>query len=797
MNSSHAVAALLSERWPGVDLIALVAIDSSGKIPAVDSIVSVEDHCYPYEPRSLTDIDQIVVALPSLLLTLIESYESVIWCGPDILPTGNDLPEFHRPVTLAMLPRFRSVDSLTPELESSMYPRPSDPVADLVVVRNGAADFLQEWRATCVAAVVDVDQRLVKDHSHEFIARAVSRDDVGVDGANLVSSWVGYASVGAGRSIGSPTSFVSAPELFTMEREARSSRGLDPATEDLEVEWPMLVHRVHDSRPIEFLRDAIVATPDFGPSSRLVVEEFIADVRRAVDPFGNRWVGEGSTDEVRAWLLETNQFGMSRASDLVIRSTDLWERFPRARYAPKEFHDFLDGGGLEQIEFDPRTLEPAPRSVRDGEMAMGRSDRLRWRWNILKQLAPRALDKMERAYIASITGEDPGPKRGVAPPKRLIVNRESSMWGAEPRPLTVMGCFRAESGLGEAARASLLALRQLNRTFTHIDTSDKYPSRNSAPTGLDWSTYGNTGDVNLIHSNAHEMVDMAHHAFRHRFGGRFNAAMWFWETADLPSMGRLAFDVVDELWVASEYLVDVFGQYAQVPVHSIGLASDLPSHRTVDRSALGLHNDDFIFLFVYDALSSYGRKNPVRAIQAFINAFGPTFSGVRFILKVTNLNKFPASQAEIMALKAKYPAIEVIDQYLDRDDVLDLMATADVYVSLHSAEGYGLTLLEAMALGTPTICTGYSGNMDFTSDTNSWLVDYEIVSTDEQTGPYPVGSIWARPSLESATSMMRQAFDDRAGVAAKAGLARSDALEAASLEKYAARLDAELRRVGA
>jgi glycosyltransferase involved in cell wall biosynthesis len=233
-----------------------------------------------------------------------------------------------------------------------------------------------------------------------------------------------------------------------------------------------------------------------------------------------------------------------------------------------------------------------------------------------------------------------------------------------------------------------------------------------------------------------------------------------------------------------------------VPVYNIGLASDLPDFREVDRQALGFTEDEFVFLFVYDALSSYGRKNPTKALDAFIGAFAPRFDGVRFVLKVSNLNKFPASQAEILALQEKYPAITVIDEYLTRDGVLDLMAAADVYISLHAAEGYGLTILEAMALGTPSICTGYSGNMDFTSDLNSWLVDYKIISTTEPTGPYPEDSVWASPSVDSATDLMRHVAANRDEVAVKAELARTDALEAASLEAYARRLEVQLRRVG-
>ena len=63
-----------------------------------------------------------------------------------------------------------------------------------------------------------------------------------------------------------------------------------------------------------------------------------------------------------------------------------------------------------------------------------------------------------------------------------------------------------------------------------------------------------------------------------------------------------------------------------------------------------------------------------------------------------------------------------------------LYASCDVFVSLHRAEGFGLTIAEAMALGKPTIATAYSANMDFTTPGNSYLVRYDLVRLEEAEG---------------------------------------------------------------
>jgi glycosyltransferase involved in cell wall biosynthesis len=111
-----------------------------------------------------------------------------------------------------------------------------------------------------------------------------------------------------------------------------------------------------------------------------------------------------------------------------------------------------------------------------------------------------------------------------------------------------------------------------------------------------------------------------------------------------------------------------------------------------------------------------------------------------------------------------------IEHSLARAQSCDLMASLDVYVSLHRAEGFGLTMAEAMAIGKPVIATGYSGNLDFMDIHSAWLVDHAVVSTPCPHGPYPAGSRWSEPSVAHAAELMRGAEN----------LARREALGAAA-----------------
>ena len=95
-----------------------------------------------------------------------------------------------------------------------------------------------------------------------------------------------------------------------------------------------------------------------------------------------------------------------------------------------------------------------------------------------------------------------------------------------------------------------------------------------------------------------------------------------------------------------------------------------------------------------------------------------------------------------------------------------LVAAADCMVSLHRSEGLGLHLAEAMWLGTPTIATRYSGNLDFMNDDNSLLIDFELVNIEHGEGVYPAIAKWAAPNLEQAADAMRRVAADALSPAA-------------------------------
>jgi len=790
------------------------SIESAGIAarPVVLATASVADRFAGYEvfsptsvlpPESvavevLEDKDLLAFTEPFAMALCLERYGSVASVASGCTIVGEMVALEREMMTKSMVLAISAVvpspDTAVPHLAL----RDSREVFSAVVVgaRSGAEVHLRAWQQTMIETLYDPGVGLPGEFRDAALASMVGRTGVGVEGVGTVISWADWAAMRSrGLSAEAIPPVVESAELWDMLTFSDEREEGDMT----EMEYRLVGLRLHDASPLEPLIDIMMTalTRESEPGPITPYERLVRSIRRASDPGGIRWP-IGAEDEFEAWLFEANGRGTTRIADMFwYANPDLVERFPDARVNPAPYLSWCRDEGTTLLGFD--LLDRRFRATHPTSMVArantGWRHAVAWRWNIAKTLIPGFASASKRRDLGLSVVSGPDSARGVNPPVRIRTSRDPSPWGDAPRLLTLVGCLRAESGLGQASRASLSAIQSLEIPFSYIDTSEMYPSRNVADVGLNRSTFGAAGDVNLIHANANEILKLNDSVLRHRLGGRFNAAMWFWEAGNLPAWQIGAFDRIDELWVASSYLVDVFGQYGRVPVHNIGLATQLPSGSASSREALGFRDDEFVFLFVYDALSSHGRKNPELALKAFIAAFGPSFDRVRFIIKASNLNKLPVDRDRLMRIAATTNAITVIDRYLDHDVVYDLMATADVYVSLHAAEGYGLTILEAMSLGTPAISTAYSGSMDFTTAENSWLIDYELIRTKEIAGPYPIGSIWAKPDLQAVVETMRHVATHPQDVSKKAEVAKVDAREAASLSRFATNLGVHLRRV--
>ena len=336
--------------------------------------------------------------------------------------------------------------------------------------------------------------------------------------------------------------------------------------------------------------------------------------------------------------------------------------------------------------------------------------------------------------------------------------------------VNVFGYLFAEHGVGEVARLLVQCIRQAGIPYSAIPYTDT-GARQEAPFS-DFGAGESIHDVNIIVVNADSLP-----SFLDRFGtdiveGRYNIGVWAWEVEALPTDLADSARYLDEIWAISRFTADAIAGAVQCPVFPFPLSGSMRQPPSVPRQELGL-GDDFLFLFCFDFNSLFDRKNPLGAITAFELAL-PTGRGARLLIKTTNGFHYPQQLERLNSAALGHPSITIVDGYLTTEQQSALMNACDAYLSLHRSEGFGLTLLEAMAFGKPVIATAYSGNLDFMTEDNSYLVPYRMVGIPSGCGPYPDTSNWADPDLEAAAKMMRRVLTRRDEARDKAGRARMD-----------------------
>jgi glycosyltransferase involved in cell wall biosynthesis len=315
-------------------------------------------------------------------------------------------------------------------------------------------------------------------------------------------------------------------------------------------------------------------------------------------------------------------------------------------------------------------------------------------------------------------------------------------------------------GLGAAARGYA---RALDAVGVPVSTVSVPLHHLELPVELE-AGYGRQGFEHLVHDGAHGFEIVAVNAdelpdFVTRLGEDYfegpRIGIWGWETNSIPPRWQRAFGLIDEIWVYSRFMAENIGAVAPVPVVALPPPVE-PAQHAPEPLRLGVPSG-YLFLFVFDYLSTVQRKNPVGLIEAFKRAFGPG-EGPQLLIKTINAPLRPLAEEEVLWAAHGRTDIHVVDRSLTDEELHGLMAAADCYVSLHRAEGFGLTMAEAMAIGKPVIATGYSGNVDFMNEENSYLIDFAIGRVGAECEIYPPEGEWAEPSIEQAATLMRHVY---------------------------------------
>lgn len=321
--------------------------------------------------------------------------------------------------------------------------------------------------------------------------------------------------------------------------------------------------------------------------------------------------------------------------------------------------------------------------------------------------------------------------------------------------MVVAGLHRAASGVGQAARSLADALELSGRAVRRVDLSAVFGQCDLAPDPRLEAMPPDAAGTLVLYVNAPETERalMALRLFRPRRWRIIGA--WAWETDRAPAAWRTPSRRLSEIWALSRFAADAIATVARPPVRVVSPAVIPPAEVSPDRARFGLPENVVAFLTMADGRSSLHRKNPSGAIAAFRRGL-PAAVDARLLVKLRNVDE--ASMEALIAEAEGDARITFLEADLDDASRWSLLASCDAFVSLHRAEGFGLPIAEAMALGKPVVATGWSGNMDFMNAENALPVGFRLIAVEDPTGRYPsdTASVWADPDIDGAADAMRR-----------------------------------------
>ena len=369
-------------------------------------------------------------------------------------------------------------------------------------------------------------------------------------------------------------------------------------------------------------------------------------------------------------------------------------------------------------------------------------------------------------------------------------SRFLSLMESRPYGVNLYGFLSTASGLGSAVRGCAQALESARIPVHRIDIPgwQKRDVKRSLP---EFSPYR----INLIQQNADMLPRFAQAYGTDLLSGCYNIGYWLWELPSARSDWHHLYRYVDEIWVASEFCRHAFQSLTRLPVTRVPLVVDgLEAKAVYPREHFQLPRDVFVFAYIFDVSSYMERKNPLCLIDAFKREFGDS-RDVLLYLKFFNTGYDEANVRAFKEAIAGAPNIRTFSGLMDENEIVSLQNAIDCFVSPHRSEGFGYNLAESMYFGKPVIATRYSSNLDFMRDDNSYLIDCALVPIPQSVGPYLKGSVWADPSTEHLSHLMRTVFEDASGRQERARRAAGEIrahYSAAAVERIIARRFEEL-----
>ena len=339
-----------------------------------------------------------------------------------------------------------------------------------------------------------------------------------------------------------------------------------------------------------------------------------------------------------------------------------------------------------------------------------------------------------------------------APGSNIFGNRRVTLQDALTwrSGVNYFGPVNSTSGLGSSARGYAAALRSSNVPVAVHDTTwlvdPSVPAEIISPDDLEYS-------INLFCLNADQIVPFTLRYGTALFHHRANAAIWVWELPSPLHEWRSSLAALDLIITPSQFCKDSFALTTDLPIAVVPhvveadvlrqASKQATANFWLDHIAAAKASGKRIVLFIMDA-SSYSARKGVDLFCDLAGRIERKHPGeYLFVLK---------SHSQDQSLAAAEPygdAILDVRGVFSFADLCALKTMADLYVSPHRSEGFGLNIVESILLRVPVLCSDFGGIADVLASNEPPLVPVRLREVGRDMGPYRAEALWAEPDIDA------------------------------------------------
>jgi glycosyltransferase involved in cell wall biosynthesis len=231
-----------------------------------------------------------------------------------------------------------------------------------------------------------------------------------------------------------------------------------------------------------------------------------------------------------------------------------------------------------------------------------------------------------------------------------------------------------------------------------------------------------------------------------------------WELPSWPLKYKFAAKYFDYLFASTRFIEKAFAKtFGEKKIFYVK-----PSVRFEQLNLKQKNNmckKTFVFLSIFDGLSSIGRKNVLGTIKAF-KKFNTKYKNTKLILKGMNLEFRPKDFQKVKDYSFS-KNIKLINEVLTKKQLIKIIKSSDCLISLHRSEGFGRNIADAMVYKIPVICSAFSGNLDFCNKRTAFLVSGKKIKVSSKDYSFSDNQKWFEPDINCAVKEMEKVYKNR------------------------------------